>query len=386
MTAIRFQRVKPGDLITAALVNSILAEVESLQDQIDSLSGGQPEAPVITALVPAGDVPSPSDLLILGRNFAVPAYLNAVSLDDIVLTGFQPGSSDTRLPITVPGGLPGLPRTMTLGVATNKGAAYATVRIVPAAPSIGGKPGVVNVSTGGQIVTIGQPGLVAFQLTGENLLRAEQFRLTVNCTNADPAGTESQWVTALTGAVQGTITVTPGGVSLVNVTATPPAGARSATLSLQATSVNNSPASDALSLPVRLTVGQPIPGSDSGALLSFGQGGNNIKFDSIDGISGALVRYGTNVPLRINCQYTEAGTYAFALAITDAGALWTPTQPSQPVRTAAGPSADEIDFQLRLSAPGPSNEKRIATVTATRQDAAGSGRVSTISFPISGFA
>lgn len=386
MTSIRFSRVKPGDLITAALVNSILTEVESLQDQIDGLSGGQPDAPVITALVPAGDVTSPSELLILGRNFAAPAYLNAVSLDDIVLTGFLPGSDRTQLRITVPGGLPGLPRTMTLGVATDKGAAYATVRIVAAAPSIGGKPGIVNVSFGGMPIIAGAPAILAFELTGENLLRAEQFQLKVACTGADPAGTESQWVTSLVGGVGDSITITPGGTSLVNVRVTPPAGATSVTMSLQATSVHNSPASDAVSLPVRLMVGSPIPGSDSGARLSFGQGGNSIKFDSIDGVSGALVRYGANAILRIVSQFTEAGTYAFALNVADPGALWTVTPPAEPVRTPAGPANDEVDFQLKLSAAGPSNEKRIATVTATRQDAAGEGRVSTISFPISGFA
>ena len=390
MSSVRFQRVKPGDLITAELINAILTEVESLQDQIDGLSGGQPEAPVITALVPAGDVPSPSQLVILGRNFATPAILNAVSLDNIVLTGFLPGSSDTRLAVTVPGGIPGLPRTMTLAVATDKGSGVATVRVVPVAPSIGGKPVITNATTGGQAVTGGQTCAVTFQLAGGDLLRAEQFRLNVAFTNPVPAGTDTQRGVQMigtdgAGGPGDTITISPGDKRLVNAQFRVPAGVTSVTASLQATSVNNSPASDAVSLPVTLTLGQPVPSSDGGVQMSFGQGSPNLKFDLIDGLSGALIRYGATVILHITATYVEPGTYQFALAVDNPGALWTVTQPSQPVRTPAGPGTDSVDFMLKLSAAGPSSEKRVATVTATRQDAAGAGRSSVISFPIIGF-
>jgi hypothetical protein len=390
MSSVRFQRVKPGDLITSELINAILTEVEHLQDQLDGLSGGQPEAPVITALVPAGDVPSPSELLILGRNFAIPAILNAVSLDDIVLTSFLPGSSDTRLRIGMPGGIPGLPRTMTLAVATDKGSGFATVRVIPVAPSIGGKPVVANATTGGQTVTAGQTCSVTFQLSGENLLRAEQFRLNVSFTDPVPAGSDSQWGVQMigtegAGAPGDTVTIAPADRRLVNAQFRVPAGVTSVTASLQATSVNNSPASDAVSLPVKLTVGQPVPGSDGGVQMSFGQGGNSIKFDLVDGLSGALIRYGATAILRITATYVEAGTYQFALAVDNPGVLWTVTQPSQPVRTPAAPGNDSIEFLLKLNPAGPSGEKRIATVTATRQDPAGAGRSSVISFPIVGF-
>ena len=107
--------------------------------------------------------------------------------------------------------------------------------------------------------------------------------------------------------------------------------------------------------------------------------------DQIDGLSGALIRYGATVILHITATYVEPGTYQFALAVDNPGALWTVTQPSQPVRTPAGPGTDSVDFMLKLSAAGPSSEKRVATVTATRQDAAGAGRSSVISFPIIGF-
>ena len=390
MSSIRFQRVKPGDLITSALINAILTEVEHLQDQLDSLSGGQPEAPVITALVPAGDVPSPSELLILGRNFATPAILNAVSLDEIVLTGFLPGSSDTRLRITVPGGIPGLPRSMTLAVATDKGSGVATVRVIPVAPSIGGKPGITNATTGGQTVTAGQTSSVTFQLSGGDLLRAEKFRLNVAFTDAVPAGSDSQWGVQMIGTegagAQGdTVTISPGDKRLVNAQFRVPTGVTSVTALLQATSVNNSPASDAVSLPVKLTVGQPVPGSDGGVQLSFGQGGGNIKFDLVDGLSGALIRYGATAILRITATYVEAGTYQFALAVDNPGTVWTVTQPSQPPSKPTGPGTESIEFLLKLNAAGPSGEKRIATVTATRQDAAGAGRSSVIIFPIAGF-
>jgi hypothetical protein len=390
MASIHFARVKPGDLITAEFLNSIVTQIERMQDEIDGLSGGTPDAPVITALVPAGDIVSPSELLILGRNFDTPANQNAVSLDELVLTGFLPGCTDTQLRLTIPGGIAGLPRPMTLGVANQKGSAHTTIRVVPGTPSVGGKAIVLNTTVGGGVVTAGQLTTLTFELAGDNLLRPEQFRVKLELLSGVPVGSESQWAVRLSGTTgTGTddqqVTVTPGASTVVVAQLKVPANVSSVVAFLRATSVHNSPASDAASLPVTLTLGSSTPGADAGVKLDFGQPSNSIRFTEIDGVKGAQIRYGANAPLRIVANYAEAGTYEYNLSVADAGTFWTPTQLSEPIQQATAGATDALTFMLKLEASGPVGEKRMATVKAIRKDTAGDNRVSSITFPIAGF-
>jgi hypothetical protein len=384
---IHFDRVQPGGLITAAFLNSILDEIEHLQDEVDTITGGQPEAPVITALIPGGAIPELSVLQILGHNFATPATLNTVTLDSVLLTGFQPGSSDSVLRVTVPSGIQGLPKTMTLTVATAKGAAAVNVQVVPAAPSVAGQPVITNATSGQPAIAVGQTYTLTFLLDGTALTAAEQFNLSVLYTNANPP-LEAQWqaATTIVGPVQNQVTLAPGERRTVDVRLTVPAGANSVAVSLLATSVHNSPGSDAKSLPISITVGQPPPNNDAGVTMHIGPFGSAapMRVADIDGAQGLLVRYATQVQVPIVADFTDTGTYAFSVSVDSAAGVWTVTQPlGQPVGGAAG-GETTIFFKLQLIPASFSNEKRTLTVTATRQDGGAAGHTSSVSFPIAG--
>lgn len=390
MSPIHFDRVKPGDLITATFINSILDEIEHLQDQVDSMAGGSSDAPVITALIPAANVPSGSDLQIIGRNFATPAYLNTVILDTYPATGFLPGSSDTVLRVTVPPNLPGLPRPMTLTVSTTKGSAHAGITVVPPAPNVGGHPLISNATSGQGVINVGSTYTLTFQLDGQQLAIPEQFTLSTLYTNASPAGAEAQWQasTALSTPGDAQITLSPGERRLVPVRVTVPAGAIAANIALQAVSQHNSPASDAKSVALTLTVGQPAPNNDAGVAMVIGEIGPlaPLRTATIDGVTGLQVKYGANPAVPIKATMQSAGSYAFAVSVADGGALWVVGSVSGSPVAAAAATEHDIAFNLRLTATQPQNEKRILTVTATRTDGSAAGTTSTISFPITGAA
>jgi hypothetical protein len=393
MSPIHFDRVQPGDLITAKFLNGILDQIERMQGEIDALTGGgAPDAPVITATIPATDIAELSTLQIIGRNFAVPAYLNRVSLDTTQLTGFLPGSSDTILNVAVPAGIPGLPKQMTLTVGTPKGSAHTTVQVVPGAPPIGGRPRITNVTTDLPVIRAGTSYTFTFQLDGVALTAAEQFVLSAAYSNADPAGSEGAWqaATSLVPA-QDQITLQPGDPRTVGVRVTVPTVAKAVNLSLRARSVHNSPGSDGVSLPVPITVGEPGPNSDPSVTLRFGDipEAAPMRVASIDGDEGLLVRYGRTVLVPIVAEWDATvtpATYAFSVSIENPGNLWALVGDPVPATFNAFPGADQtIRFNLQLKVAGAADEKRTLTVTATRQEAGGPGRTSFTSFPITGF-
>jgi hypothetical protein len=387
MSQIPIQDVKQGDLITADFMNQILRELRRIQDEVDSLTGGQPDVPIISALIPGGDVPEQSLLQILGRNFATPAILNTVTLDGVPVTGFQTGSSDTVLRVTVPGGIPGLPKTMTLTVTTARGSAFTNVRILPVSPNFGGQPTITNITTGLPVITPGQPLTFTFLLDGSALIGPEDFTLATVYANATPAGSEGNWLatTSMIGSPQ--IRLTPGEKRAVQVRATAPAaGATSVVLSLVATSVHNSPGSDGRSAPVSITIGQAGPNSDPNASLSLGPlSGISMR---PDGTGGLQVRFTKTVQVPIAAVFQNpGGTYTFSAEVQPSLAPWTLTQPVPQTFPPGVPPGDRLTFTVGLGLPiaAPAQEGRTLVIKATRQDAGGAGPVSFTNIPISGF-
>jgi hypothetical protein len=119
--------------------------------------------------------------------------------------------------------------------------------------------------------------------------------------------------------------------------------------------------------------------------MVIGETGVNTRKASIDGEPGLQVRYGAGPLIRIDATFKDAGTYLFTVAVPNAGAVWTVTQPPEAVAVAANGNKT-VTFNLKLNATGPVDEKRYLTVTASRQGAAPGAATSAIRFPITGFA
>lgn len=94
-----FDKVNPGDLITASLINDILKRLRDLEAAINKLpSADQVE---ITSLYPSGPVHIGDKLTILGRNFGQPAS-NSVTINEAIITKFDDSSDDKHLMFTIP--------------------------------------------------------------------------------------------------------------------------------------------------------------------------------------------------------------------------------------------------------------------------------------------
>lgn len=132
-----FPRVQPGDLITADLMNRILAALEGMDGRVTKLEGadssGGGKAPVITGLMPSGQIRVGQDLTVLGKNFNQPAVNNIVTIDNVRIMQFRFASNDTQLSFFIPQvtGLPSQGKLVTLTVSHEHGLASTQFTLLP---------------------------------------------------------------------------------------------------------------------------------------------------------------------------------------------------------------------------------------------------------------
>jgi hypothetical protein len=201
----RRSQVRPGELITAELINQILAELESLESRVTKLEASgtvvMPNQPVIiTGLQPSGPVPMQSELQIMGRNFSLPSA-NIVTIDGVPVRQFKTGSSDTLLILDVPliAGVTNQGKTVTLTLSNPLGFAQTSMVIVPA---------VQTTPTGSLFVTLSQSPTEPQLLAGQSFtfvfaVRAftnmeEVFNLTPIVSTGWPAAIVDQGSTPIT--------------------------------------------------------------------------------------------------------------------------------------------------------------------------------------------
>jgi hypothetical protein len=114
----RRNQVRPGELITAELMNQILAQLESLEARVTRLEAGGDTtpgdaAPVITRLVPpeTETMRVNQTIEVFGRNFAFTTGSLRLTIDGIPVTSFDTSASNNEhLVFSIPP-LPSLPQT-----------------------------------------------------------------------------------------------------------------------------------------------------------------------------------------------------------------------------------------------------------------------------------
>jgi hypothetical protein len=135
--------VQPGDLITADLVNGILDRLRTLEERVDALDTDDGSV-TITQLIPAGTDQDPirlgSTLQIIGRNFGFSVGGHRVFFDGQLVTGFQAGSSDNQLVVTVPTNLsvPAAGRPVTLSVSDGSTVDSRAIIVLPVQQTLSG--------------------------------------------------------------------------------------------------------------------------------------------------------------------------------------------------------------------------------------------------------
>ena len=162
--------VRPGEIISSDLFNQILNQL-ALQDQrITALEQGTSAVGqvVITGTDPPNQVAAGQILTLIGQNFAFPPADNAVTVDGVSVTSFQPDSTGSMLKFIVPTSLtiPSGGRNAVIQVRNSKGTAQIVYRLLPAIPVVGSPPTITDVTTltGTKPLRVNQP----CRITGTN--------------------------------------------------------------------------------------------------------------------------------------------------------------------------------------------------------------------------
>ena len=387
MSPIHFDRVEPGDLITARFVNHILDQLERMQAEIDEIKGSDKNVPVITGRSPLGDITVPSALTLLGRNFLIPVNQNTVTIDGIVaISGFLVGSNDTQLIFDIPPTIGGLPKDVEIKVTNRYGSASTTVHLVPDQTVTGQMVIKDNTPDLGEAIQTGHTYLFTFQLDSQTNI-AETYEITPRFTNAQGA-TVSTWQseTALVGG--SLVTVRPGFPTTVGVQITVPASATSVDFALGVAAQHSTDAQLHRSSAVRtLAVGQAQKPSDPRTTLTLANvASGNVRKATIDGNEGIEIQYNTHGAVPVRVEFSVSGKYRYETEIENAGALWdigTPV-PAQAEETAR--QFKKVTTELTSRIASPSAEQRFMVVGAVKLAADGSEEFRSYTrFPIRGF-
>jgi hypothetical protein len=129
--------VQAGDVITAELMNQMLADIGNLQARVADLENGVPsqEAPKIIFVNPNNGVRIGETLTVIGDNLA-PATLTSVRIGNRVVTAFGGSSQGKKLTFIVPPmlGIGENGADVTLEISNNFGSDDILVHVLPSVP------------------------------------------------------------------------------------------------------------------------------------------------------------------------------------------------------------------------------------------------------------
>lgn len=268
--------VQPGDLITAELFNSVLANVADLAIRVSFLEGTN-GGPVITEIQPKGvDITINSLLTVLGTGFNdVPEY-NVVTLGGKQITQFNEASSKSALIFPVPDLFTGLPRTVDLTVATDGKTSNAFPVPLKAQPRVQHGEFIVTeafLPTG--TLTADSDEKFGWDVLASTTLD-DSLTLSLIVSNADPAASAAAWqAAAATGfAPASPMPINPGQTQRVNLTIHTPPGAKAADLQLKVVGIDGT--TQKSSPVVSWHAGQSLdPSSPSAAISASDVGDTN---------------------------------------------------------------------------------------------------------------
>jgi hypothetical protein len=259
-----FVEVRPGDIISSALINDVLKRLAAAEDRIEELAGsiGQTNDPVaITGLDPDGEVMVGDTLAIVGRGFMFPPVgplnvpTNTVRIAggaiNVQVVNFLFDSSTTRLSFIVPTAINiGAPTDVTIQVENSTGESQPRpLRLLPAAVPAAPAPTITGVFPLGRpdltnIIFTAASGTRIAVIEGQNFaaLAANNVVQCVFPSTGDtvPAPGEPPLPVSVTSATEIQVTVPP-------IAQVPPFGTVPLVLSVRVTG-NTTPATRAVNV------------------------------------------------------------------------------------------------------------------------------------------
>jgi IPT/TIG domain len=324
MTTSPFQRVQPGDLITAAMVNGLFDQFDALELRVEELEAGtsSPPTPSIGAVVITSVTPQPvqsgNALTINGQNFGFSAGGNTVLFNGVPALDYRGVQSDTKLVVGVPdipGPLPPSGGTVTLVVSNALTSATRGITVVPAPAQQEGNVDVLFDGADPDPITSGTTNDFQFHLFSRASLPAE---VTVT---ADVGG--QTWTAAILdegkNASDGVFTLNhTGDTKTFYVRVTIPSATNgtpfSLTVDVAGDGISNS------SGELDYSVGQ-FADPDTTFTLAPDAASGSVSGSTITASAGGAV---TGTPVSISGDFTVAGLYDCSLALVPpAAAGWT---------------------------------------------------------------
>lgn len=190
-------KVKPGDLITAQLMNRIIDEINALQARVAGLEAAGPVGGkvYITDIKPHDPPPRVNqEMHIVGQNFGFLIGATEVMLNDVRVDSFLPGSNDQNLIFLVPvlEDLPPEGDEVTVKVSNVTQSAQKNVVIMPAELEVEGGVDVLFKTADPLKITPDNPVTFEYNLKSRATLAAD-YTITTEITGVgDPAPWQSQ--------------------------------------------------------------------------------------------------------------------------------------------------------------------------------------------------
>jgi hypothetical protein len=358
----RRNQVRPGELITAELINQILAELESLQGRVTKLESGSigtTPTLAITEIKPAGPYTVTQQIQVIGRNFGFSIGAHRVSIDGVRVLTFKEGSDNQNLIFDMPN-IPNIPpegKTVVLSVSNQTSTETRTVVVLRLQIALGGNVDVSFESVEPATPVAGGPAMFRYKVKSRANQPA-QFLVTPTIT---VASNQQEWNDALqvlddsgNQIVSSMIAVAPQEekffrIRLSTVPASPPNATFTLAVSAGATGVTATPDSRPF------TVGQATEQQDSTLTLNFFSANPSSAF------SAGAVRLAQGGAGRITliAEFHVAGTYPITPAILS-GTGWTAERSSSTPENMIIASSDlenpqatatrNLDFIMRAAA------------------------------------
>lgn len=393
--------VNPGDLITANFMNDLLRRLKAVEDALAAPGTGTGSSLFIDRIVPSGTLTVGQEIEIEGRGFADPVSGNIVTMGGMVIERFLPGSSSTRLILTVPS-ISGVPRDDVVLTVRNGTASDSEVLNVVAPVIIPVGRLMITDVTGSVsppgTITVGGTFTFWFDLDSQTLPGGESYHLSATYANATgsniAAWNAATTLVSATGSALSstTLRLNPGSPVRVGVRFTVPTGATRIEQTFVAQSVNNDAGLSTSLGPIPIEVGvvQPVSDSRVSVLMPpIEDGVSNVRI-AADGTIEVRFRQNPrlNFLAEMNASAPVTGNYQFSCTLESGAGPWALTSPSPAPTTPVPVSRNNdqtIQVSARLNADPVAGNPEARTLLVSVQQVGGEGILSFRRFPIRGF-
>jgi hypothetical protein len=396
----RRREVRPGELITAELMNQILGQLESLELRVAALesqpTGGGEPVPIISDWSPK-PVAVRQRLDVTGLNFPATPSATSVDLDGNFVTHFISANA-TSMSFEVPPGIQSVPRDVPLTIRNGQRSATVQVSVKPEAVIPKGTMFVNDVTPSLGLIETGKTYTFVFELDSQTI-PSEQYQVGVLYSDAVGTATAQTWKQNTTlrlannAALPSEVTVGPESKVTVKAEVTIPAGATSVNFALRAVSVNNPAELTKTSKLIGIKVGDTQVPSDPHTTFSINIFGPlaNARKTQIDGIDGIEVVYNKSELLKVTAHFTADGTYEHTVEMEAPDPnIWALTfAPKTTAEVSGGEEVISFTLGLKKTTADPSGahlEKKFMVVRSKRTNADGTGQFTSFTrFPVQGF-